>query len=124
MPTHFHFLVNVKITDQKPIRRAIGDLLGGYSRAVNKERNRSGSLFQQHSKAKLIKTEKHLIALMHYIHQNPIHTHLVVKMEDWKYSSYREYIKKGKGLIPLDMRLLNKYGNMQEFIEHSNMIIE
>jgi len=124
MPTHFHFLINIKIENQDRIRRAIGDFLGGYSRAINKERNRSGNLFQQHSKAKQIKTEKHLIALMHYIHQNPLHAKLVAKIEDWKYSSYREYISQEKCLIPLDTSLLKKYKNVDEFIEHSNMIIE
>lgn len=29
---------------------------------------------------------------MHYIHQNPRKAGLVNKLEDWKYSSFREYI--------------------------------
>ena len=124
MPNHFHFLVKIKTENQDLVRRSIGDFLGGYSRAINKERDRIGSLFQQHSKAKPIKTEKHLIALTHYIHQNPLHSELVKKLEDWKYSSYREYINQEKGIIPLDTSLLNHYKNIDEFIQHSNMVIE
>jgi hypothetical protein len=124
MPSHFHFLIKIKSEDQKLIRRAIGDTLSGYSRAVNKERNRIGSLFQQHTKSKLIKSEKHLIALIHYIHQNPVHASLVKNVEDWQYSSYRNYVKIEKSPIPLDTRILKTYSGVDEFIEHSNMIIE
>jgi hypothetical protein len=124
MPTHFHFLIKIITEDQNLIRRAIGDFLSGYSRAINRERNRSGSLFQQHSKAKHIKTEKHLVALMHYIHQNPFQSQLVNRMEDWNYSSYRQYVTKVNSLIPIDTMLLKRYKNVAEFIQHSNMIIE
>jgi REP element-mobilizing transposase RayT len=124
MPTHFHFLARIKSDNQDQIRRAIGDLLSGYSKAINKERKRRGSLFQQHTKSKQIKSEKHLIALLHYIHQNPLHAGMVTKLEDWKYSSYRTYIKPVRSSILLDKCLLRTFRNVNEFIEHSNMIIE
>lgn len=28
---------------------------------------------------------------MHYIHQNPVKANLVKKMEDWDYSSFKDY---------------------------------
>ena len=28
----------------------------------------------------------------HYIHQNPLHARMVKRMEDWEFSSFREYL--------------------------------
>ena len=124
MPTHFHFLIKIKTEDQLPLRRAIGDILGGYSRAINKERNRTGSLFQQHTKAKLLISETHLIALLHYIHQNPIHSRIVNNINDWKFSSYRDYVEDKERYLPLNKKLLGKFKNIDEFVEDSNYIVE
>jgi putative transposase len=122
MPTHFHFLIRVLTEDQKLLQRSIGDVLGGYSRAINKERNRTGSLFQQHTKAKLLKSEKHLIALLHYIHQNPLHSKIVINIRDWKYSSYIDYIEDKDRYFALDKQLLQRFKNIDEFIKDSNDI--
>ena len=124
MPTHFHFLIKIKSENQDQIRRAVGDLLSGYSKAINKERKRKGSLFQQHTKSKHIKSEKHLIALLHYSRQNPRQAGLVKRLEDWKFSSYRHYIRQIRSSVPIDKSLLKIYKDVNEFIKHSNMIID
>lgn len=98
MPTHFHFLIKVKeMSDTSkvsdiPIKKNIGLLLSGYTKAINKRYKRHGSLFQPHSKAKEIGDERYLLTLISYIHQNPVRSGLVTKPEDWKYSSYQDLI--------------------------------
>jgi putative transposase len=124
MPTHFHFLVQVRFENQDPLRRKIGDILGGYTRAINKEMKRTGSLFQQHTKAKHIKSEKHLVALLHYIHQNPLHSRIVINIKDWKFSSYIDYVEDKERYFPLNKQLLQKFKNIDEFVEDSNYIVE
>jgi REP element-mobilizing transposase RayT len=44
MPNHFHFLLNPAQDDN--ISRFMKSLLGSYSQALNKQRERSGPLFQ------------------------------------------------------------------------------
>ena len=122
MPTHFHFLIKVTTHDSHKLNRAIGDLLSGYAKAINKQQNRHGSLFEQHTKAKPIKSQNHLIALVHYIHQNPIRSKLVQQLEDWEFSSYRDYVGFRTGKLPVKEEILSQYKNIAEFIEHSNMI--
>ena len=124
MPTHFHFLIEIKSSDQNKITRMVGDILSGYTKAINKSLNRTGSLFQLHTKAKQIKSQKHLIALVHYIHQNPIRSNLVTKLEEWEFSSYRDYIGVREGKLLVKEEILSQYKNIDEFIEHSNMTID
>jgi len=124
MPTHFHFLIKIKSSDQNKITRMIGDLLSGYTKAINKTFNRTGSLFQLHTKAKHIKSQKHLVALVHYIHQNPIRSKLVTKLEKWEFSSYRDYLGNRDGKLPAKEEILSQYKNIDEFIGHSNMTFD
>jgi len=77
----------------------IGVLLSSYSQAVNKQNGTTGSLFQQKTKVKCITGQPgsnlnagYLVTCMHYIHQNPWKAALAERIEDWKYSSFREYI--------------------------------
>jgi len=89
MPTHFHFLVKAK-EESKIVNSAIGVWLSAYTKAVNKRYKRHGSLFQPHTKAKLINDESYIITLITYIHQNPVRAGLVKHCAEWSFSSYRD----------------------------------
>ncbi len=78
----------------------IGILLSSYTKAINKRYGRHGSLFQNHSNAKPVPYDRYLITLLTYIHQNPVRSKLVDKAEDWKYSSYQDYIDIRNGTLP------------------------
>jgi hypothetical protein len=124
MPSHFHLLVHITSEDQDPIRRKIGDILSGYTKSINKHYGRTGSLFQQHSKAKLISNEKYLLSSLHYIHQNPVVAGLVCNLEDWKYSSYREYIGLVKNFSIEKDEILSRFESIEDFIQASNLRLE
>lgn len=93
MPNHFHLMVYVpvnpsddfKSSDGLKLNYVIGILLRSYTRAINKQQKRTGSLFQQKTKAKCISQddENYPRVCFHYIHQNPLRFHIVAKMEDW-----------------------------------------
>lgn len=114
MPNHFHWLVKVKEVPQdtrqttrsgptsgsKPefpeislLNRSIATLLSSYTKGVNNRQSRSGSLFQQKTKAKLLTDSdyNYPLSCFHYIHQNPLRGGLVTQSEDWPYSSYPDY---------------------------------
>lgn len=97
------------LSRQQRLSRAIGTLLSSYTRAINNQENRSGSLFRPKTKAKdgwiddfITVDGKHRVLFFgpdndyalqcfEYIHQNPVKAGLVLKPEDWPYSSAREY---------------------------------
>jgi putative transposase len=94
MPNHFHFLI--RTADELPpnaVNQGIGTLLSSYTQAVNQSQGRSGSLFQQHTKAKNLSEGDAAYALtcFHYIHQNPYAAGLVNEMERWEFGSFKDY---------------------------------
>jgi REP element-mobilizing transposase RayT len=105
MPNHFHFLVN---TNSQSIKiRKVGSLnlselsngirllLSSYSLAINKQENETGSQFRQKTQAKLLKIEdtNYPFICFQYIHQNPLKAGLVERIEDWEFSSFKDYAK-------------------------------
>jgi len=96
---------NVRKANYHPLVRKIANLLSSYTRAVNIQQNRTGSLFQKKTKAKSLTEEERYNAIkrnhntqhnyvfncFHYIHQNPWKARLVKKPEDWEFSSFHDY---------------------------------
>lgn len=122
MPTHFHFLIHVKkqsSANQKTINDQIAILLRSYTRALNKKYQRTGSLFQQKSKAIEITDVNYLCTLVHYIHQNPVRAGYCKNVEDWAFSSYNDYTGERKGTLPKMELILKQYQNRSVFIKES-----
>lgn len=102
MPNHFHWLVRIKSNYSSddfessdelnhPLSKGIAVLLRSYTRAIQKQENFTGSLFQQKTKSKDIIDERQLLTCASYIYQNPIRAKLVSKMESWQFSSFKDY---------------------------------
>jgi len=87
VPSHFHFLVRIIDGDDKKIREQMRRFAISYAQAINKQERRRGSLFQEHLKCVLIEKKAHLLWLVYYIHNNPVHHGVVSSFWDWKYSS-------------------------------------
>ncbi|MFH0804077.1 MAG: transposase [Candidatus Zambryskibacteria bacterium] len=94
MPNHFHLLIrqNSKIKISELMLR----VCGSYAKYFNKKYDRVGSLFQDQFKATLINKNNYLLWLSTYIHKNPQKGGLVNKLEDWKWSSYLDYIDQSR----------------------------
>src|SRR5258706_6228780 len=107
MPNHFHFLIHANDSSVRIIKdgsferqqfsQGIKMLLSSYAKAINKQEKRTGSLFQQKTKALFVSDSKNNRpqTVFHYIHQNPLKAGLVTKIEDWEYSSFNEYQGQG-----------------------------
>jgi len=129
MPNHFHLMVfvhtleisvdnqtkmNIILGKVQNMNDSIGLILRSYTRAINKQENKSGSLFKTHTKAECIaqikgitpsfcitryetETAKRITEAEYpqtcfsYIHSNPVKAKLVQKPEDWEFSSFRDY---------------------------------
>lgn len=62
-----------------------------FAKLYNKVNNRVGYVYRGRYYVQQIKTEEQLYNCMVYIHRNPIKANIVLKMKDYKYSSYREF---------------------------------
>ena len=98
MPNHFHFLIYTRFDfDPQKLTKSLKILLSSYTKAINIQNKTSGSLFQQHTKAKYLSYESKYdtdygLICFNYIHQNPFIAGLVKKIEDWEFSSFRDFI--------------------------------
>ncbi len=131
MPNHFHFLLwmkeegclnsNASIPGYKRttnlyqerfipnFSKDLSTLLRSYTRAINHQNSRTGSLFRAKTKCKQASNDKliqnlnqsTIIAIdyektcFNYIHQNPVKAGLVRNEIDWEFSSARAYANRG-----------------------------
>ena len=140
MPTHFHLMVHVNqlnvelseqvtsshlLTKQRSLNDSISILLRSYTRAIQKQENKTGSLFQNRTKGTCLSQSEGIspawfqsnygaminIAMpekeypqvcFDYIHSNPVKDGLVKAATDWEFSSARDYTGLRNG------RLINK----------------
>lgn len=137
MPNHFHFLINSTEKSAKPVMlgsvrsTALANgfrmLCGAHAYEFNKRRNRTGSLFRQKTKAKLLETGDihYPFICFHYIHQNPIRAGLCKKMEDWEFSSFQDYCGLRKGSLADKILAFNLVGvSNNDFYNESYQVIE
>lgn len=115
MPDHFHFSVYVKSDDPLLIKKNFGLLLSSYTKSINKAHSRVGSLFQQHSKTKLLDENEYLLKVINYIHQNPVRKGLVKNIQDWEFSSYLDYAGLRNGSLVNKEFLQSRIKTAEEF---------
>jgi len=144
MPNHFHLMVlvnevtvtvdveqraTVGVTQSdtdgsqinRTINQSIGIMLRSYTRAINKQRNRTGKLIREKTKAECVNCpmgispsfivsqgitivnskpshKQYPQVCFNYIHENPVKAKLVKSKTDWEFSSARDYagLRKGK----------------------------
>jgi len=112
MPDHYHLLI--KILRYNCLSKYISDIENSFTRYFNLKFSRKGPLWQSTFKAVRIKTNYQLLHTSRYIHLNPTTSNLVIKPEDWQFSSYHKFIKNEKVLqnvvteISIDKPLLYK----------------
>lgn len=147
MPTHFHLMVHVNDLHMERIEQvtpshllnktrsfndSIAILLRSYTRAIHKQENRTGSLFQNRTKAicltcndgiSLAWFQSKYGAMIHvdypekayaqvcfdYIHANPVKDMLVSEMEEWEFSSARDYASLRNGTL-VNKERANEFG--------------
>ncbi|NOZ46051.1 MAG: hypothetical protein GXO79_04630 [Chlorobi bacterium] len=136
---HFHLLIKIKdrivinnqvTTDLLQIGKLTGQQFRkffiSYSMSINKQENRSGSLFLKNFKRIEIDSDDYLRHLIFYIHYNPQKHGMISDFRDYKYSSYPLYDKNKDTIFQKDNILVQQakdlvlsefFNNKLEFIE-------
>ena len=100
MPTHFHFLVQVKEGfESDDIEEQMRLLQMSYSKAINKRHDRHGSLWQKRFRRVLQKEDFWIMRTLCYIHHNPIHHGYALEYGEWRYCSYQSYLSDDKSKV-------------------------
>jgi putative transposase len=89
MPNHFHLLLwQKKGYDVSRFMRKVSSM---YARYLNKNRGRTGHLYQGRYGADPVDDPASILRVSWYIHQNPVEAKLADQPEQWKHGSMREY---------------------------------
>jgi putative transposase len=112
MPMYFDFMLHTDLRCAKkqkqgglfldPVTNGFRKLLSGYARHINKKYFRAGSLFRQKTKSDRITDNEpragsniyereRLIDVFNQVHIKPLVAGQVERLEDWEFSSYRDF---------------------------------
>jgi putative transposase len=99
MPNHYHLFIyfgahhrNFRHSiNMENLERKIGTLQSSYTRAINNQEGRVGSLFQAKFKVVEVAGLQQAINCFKYVHNNPVKAGLVKDLMSWRYSSFNEY---------------------------------
>ena len=98
MGNHIHLLIQ---PEQEPLEQVFKRIGGRYVYWYNVKYQRVGHLFQDRFKSEPVEDDSYFLMVIRYIHQNPVKAGICNAIEDYKYSSYREY-QNELGLIDTD----------------------
>lgn len=101
MGNHFHFAIKVR---NIPLTRIMHSLMTAHAMAFNARYHRQGHLFQARFKSFLCLDDRYLIALIRYIHMNPVRAGLVSRPDLWQWSSHQQYAERRSSPL-VDTRL-------------------
>jgi putative transposase len=113
IPNHFHFLL--KQLREKGVTEFISKLSNSYTKYFNIKNKRIGPLLQGEFKAIHIETNEQLIHLSRYIHLNPLVAYLIKDLEEYHWSSYKEYIGLTKTNICSKNIILEQFKSPQDY---------
>ena len=134
MPNHFHMLVRVKdfpsdsqakkknLERQSPtiVSEQFRKFYMSYSKAINKQEKRSGSLFQKNFRRREIRSDAYFAKMIFYIHNNPVHHKFTDDVSLYRWSSYHALVKDQPTKLN-KLELLQWFGGKNDFIEfHKN----
>ena len=89
MTNHFHVLAQVS---EAPLGSVILRIASSYARTVQERLATTGHLFERRYHAVLIDANSYLLALVRYIHLNPVRAGLVSDPAAYRWSSHRVYL--------------------------------
>jgi REP-associated tyrosine transposase len=96
MPNHVHLLLE---SGSEPLSKFMQGLQQSYTQYFNRSYRKVGHLFQGRYKAIICDKDKYLLALLRYIHLNPVRAGLAKRPEGYVYSGHRSYLIDGAAKI-------------------------
>ena len=131
MINHYHIAMR---TSREPLSKIMHRINSHYSRYYNEKHRRTGHVFQGRYKAIPIQDDNYLLAVIRYIHNNPIRAGLCSEVEDYTWSSDAHYRQHSREFINTDLllgSLTNNYQNalyeydafmkQEDKMDHSNI---
>jgi REP element-mobilizing transposase RayT len=120
MSNHVHLLLKEKGQNTSTYVKQISS---GYVYYFNSKYARTGHLFQERYKSEPVEDDDYFLIVLRYIHQNPVQANIVSSVEEYKWSSYKDYLNRKRIDYELAMNLFKAYSkdSLKEFIRYNNL---
>jgi len=115
MSNHIHILIKVEKEELDLIMKRIA---GRYVYWYNWKYYRKGHLFQDRFRSEPIEDNSYFLTVLRYIHQNPVKAGIVKSIDDYRFSSYNDYIEEDSAVVDYNFAL--SLMNKEEFIIFNN----
>ena len=112
MSNHSHLLIHSETPEE--ISKFMQKVNTTYSMYYNKINNRVGYVFRNRFKSQEIFAQGQLYTCLRYIHNNPVKADISKTMDEYKYSSYNEFLS-GKHKIINDKSIEILFGKEKDF---------
>jgi REP element-mobilizing transposase RayT len=89
MTNHVHLAIRIA---EAPLGSVMGIVASRYARAKQRAIATTGHLFERRYRARHVDADRYLLALVRYIHHNPVRAHMVTDPRDYCWSSHRSYL--------------------------------
>lgn len=89
MTNHVHLAIRIA---EAPLGAVMHVVASRYARAKQRSLGTTGHLFERRYRARLVDAERYLLALVRYIHLNPVRAGMVGEPAAWRWSSHRAYL--------------------------------
>ena len=118
MGNHIHILLKTINEDLDLIFKRIG---ARYVYWYNRKYKRTGHLFQDRFRSEPVCDDTYFLTVLRYIHQNPMKAKLCKNPDDYKWSSYNEYINNSYDNSIVDTAFALNMTGIVELIMYTNM---
>lgn len=112
MDNHMHIMIETKDIHYKYYITRVNSM---YAKYFNKKYNYIGHLYQDRYFSELIQGDSHTLETSRYIHLNPVRANMVIKPEEYKWSSYSMYIGKTKEKLINSESILKYFFNRDAY---------
>lgn len=106
MDNHVHLLIK----EGEELGTSIKRITVGYVQLHNNKYGRIGHLFQNRFSSEVVEEEQYLMAVVRYIHRNPLNAGMVARLEEYPWSSYEKVIQAYQvNSTTLDIEIIKDY---------------
>jgi len=113
MSNHAHILIYTESISE--MSKKMQKINTSYARFYNKQKKRVGYVFRDRYFTQPIFSEIQLFNCISYIHYNPVKANMVIEPNQYKYSTYNDYIKKQEIIDNEALKLT--YGQGKDYLE-------
>jgi len=102
MGNHYHLVLQA---GDQPLSKVMHFINGSFGRYYNSSRGRTGHVFEGRYKAIPVQNERYLLAVLRYVHRNPVRAGICRRAPGYMWSSDQFYRSNQKGFVDIDLLL-------------------